>query len=991
MSTKNVPLSKYWKRLKPTIGSVFSGTNLFQVATIPQSYFDNSFKHLQESSNRAAGTVPIQVQHNTEAINALLPTQSLLPPNSLTPTQSVLLQQTINQYNLLFEKLFSLLPIILLVSSISLLILVVLYYALRFYLFKKALLHDSEEKAFLIVKPPANTSQTAFSTEQLFASLHSNTKQQSFWNKFFPKKQTLSLELVSTKTEGIRYIIQTIKQDSPVLKKTLLSYLPSASVTESADYLPEAEGARYSSIIEFSLTNHFSIPLKDQKTLKEHDPIAYLTGHMTKLEKDELIAMQVVLTPVTNKSHRELLKTTDKLSKRIWNDLDISEVINGVPRRTKILRFILNSFAVGIYLVLWEVIIPLRIIRYILNKSDSPFIGLPFGDKPKPVTQTDLQKEYFQSIQKKIDAKLFETTIRVFVSVNSKSALKERTKGISSSFSSFTNPSLQAFFMKDSIFERILKLVDFVTRKNLSYRLAFLKLKYRLLSPFDFNLPFLRLRTNPILSLSEITDLYHLPYTDTTKTENIVKVYSKELPSPLSLKGSNTLDVIFADNAYGGETTPIGLNKEERRRHVFAIGQTGSGKSTLLLTSINYDIDRKRGVAVIDPHGNLADDVMACIPEDRIDDVILLDPDDLSNPIGINLLELTPGLTDDDSEREKEFVCESVISLFRKVFLDSTTGSSPHRIEEILRNTIYTAFTVPDCTIFTLYDLLEDPKFRDSVVNKLEDERLKKFWKNIFNKAGDYQQVKMIAPITARVGRFLFSPSARRILEQPKSTINFDKIMDEGKILICNLSRGKLGEDTSVVLGIMIMNKLQLAALKRARVPEQEREDFYLYVDEFQHFATPSFIKMLSEARKYRLNVFIAEQTTSQQTDPNDINMILANTGTVICFKSANPQDEKLLLPQFAPYVEKGEILNLPSFHFYIKLGAMNPEEAFSGVTTPVEMNRDEVLINMIKQASRKNYAITYVKPEKKEEPIQTNKSKKKDKIKSVIDIGTLS
>jgi hypothetical protein len=254
------------------------------------------------------------------------------------------------------------------------------------------------------------------------------------------------------------------------------------------------------------------------------------------------------------------------------------------------------------------------------------------------------------------------------------------------------------------------------------------------------------------------------------------------------------------------------------------------------------------------------------------------------------------------------------------------------------------------------------------VVSQLHDENLKNFWKYEFGKAGDYQKVKMVAPVTARIGRFLFSPSAKRILEQEKSTINFDDILDSKKILICNLAKGNLGDDTSEVMGIMILNKIQLAALKRARVEQKNRSSFYLYVDEFQNFATPSFVQMLSEARKYGLNLIIAEQSTSQQKDRNIVDIILANTGTIVTFRSANPKDEQLLLPQFYPYINPGEIMNLPSYHFYMKMAAMNPEEPFSGVTIPVEVKVDKDKRQKLIQASRDNYAIIYsAKPKKTE------------------------
>ncbi|MDO8657636.1 MAG: type IV secretory system conjugative DNA transfer family protein, partial [Candidatus Levybacteria bacterium] len=224
--------------------------------------------------------------------------------------------------------------------------------------------------------------------------------------------------------------------------------------------------------------------------------------------------------------------------------------------------------------------------------------------------------------------------------------------------------------------------------------------------------------------------------------------------------------------------------------------------------------------------------------------------------------------------------------------------------------------------------------------------------------------------VTAKIGRFLFSPTAKRILEQPKSTINFDELMNSGKIIICNLSQGKLGEDTFRLLGITIMTKIQQAALKRSNMPENQRKPFYLYVDEFQNFATHSFTKMLSEGRKYKLRVTLAEQSTSQQDDRNIVNVILANVTTVVCFRTANYVDEELMLNQFAPYVEKGEIANLPKYNFYIKVSALEPEEPFSGETIYTPLKKDDTKIEKLIGSSRKNWAIIYQKPKDEDNKI---------------------
>jgi energy-coupling factor transporter ATP-binding protein EcfA2 len=464
-------------------------------------------------------------------------------------------------------------------------------------------------------------------------------------------------------------------------------------------------------------------------------------------------------------------------------------------------------------------------------------------------------------------------------------------------------------------------------------------------------------------------------------------VHSKKLPAPLSLKQHNNFDIAFARNSYAGVDTSIGLNSDERARHMYILGATGSGKSTLLLSMIEQDIKNGKTICVIDPHGDLALSALDCVPPSRIQDVVYFNPFDIAYPIGINLLQTTPELREDEKLLEQEFVTESVVSLFRKVFSEGSTGH-PHRIEYILRNTIHTAFTVENPTLFTIFDLLNDPGYQKEVVSKLTDEHLLNFWKYEFGKAGDYQKVKMVSPVTARIGRFLFSPSARRVLEQKESTINFDKLLEENKIFICNLSKGNIGEDTSEVMGVMILNKLQLALLKRARKEQTQRKQFYLYVDEFQNFATPSFVQMLSESRKYGLHLTIAEQSTSQQNDRNMVHTILANVGNVVAFRSANPQDEDLLLRQFSPYIQRGDIANLPAFNFYMKISALTPEEPFSGETVvpdlSVDYDKREAIVNTSRQQYARFYEKAYVETKHVRKP-KIKKSKNEQIPASVV------
>ena len=405
-----------------------------------------------------------------------------------------------------------------------------------------------------------------------------------------------------------------------------------------------------------------------------------------------------------------------------------------------------------------------------------------------------------------------------------------------------------------------------------------------------------------ILASTELASLYHFTSSNISKTDNLITSLSRTLSAPVSLKNNPNFSVIIGINHHHGIETLIGLTETERERHQYIIGGTGNGKTTMLQYQIVQDMRNGKGLAIIDPHGDMTETMLRHVPSERVGDVIYFNPDDLEYPVGLNILELTPELSGNELIREKDLITESVISIFRKIFSDEDSGG--HRIEYILRNAVQTALTQEGATLFTVFDLLNDPKYRRSVIKTLKDKNLINFWKNEFGKAGDMQKVKMAAGITAKIGRFLFSASAKQILEQSKSTIDFDDIINSGKILICNLSKGLLGEDTSELFGITILAKLQLASLRRARLQQSERRAFYIYVDEFQNFATTSFVQMLSESRKYKVFMIMAEQSTSQQSNQQTVNIILANVGTAICFRTGNPQDEQWLLPMFSPYIE---------------------------------------------------------------------------------------
>lgn len=764
-------------------------------------------------------------------------------------------------------------------------------------------------------------------TTQLFTLLAGLLRRSSLVDRLRLRHTSCSLEIVSRKETGIRYVLRIPRFSADTVEKGLRAYIPGLQIKETADYIPKKIPSRQTlKIVELRQARHFCYPLNISEKLDKHDPLAYLTGNMTQLEPDDMLAMQLVLRPLNGGEERRIRQEIQRVALLLRK--------NQMVPCTSLQRSGLILAALIEYAVRIAMIPLLFLAEFVSGQAPAPVF-----DKQAGSTETSSGNKELETLAKtKLGQPLFATSMRVLIVASNRKQSVARRQGIGASFAGFTHTCGQALVAKRA------SLLPFFGR----------------LHQWQY---WQRLGGTPlIITAAEVGALYHFPVSERTTAEDLVRLPSRELPAPLVLKNTRNLDVVFGQNTYGNAMTKIGLTDDDRSRHMYLIGQTGSGKSTIIYHMASDDIRKGRGVAVVDPHGDLAEDLLSSVPADRMNDLIYFNPFDVKYPIGINLLELSPCTDEDDLELEKELVCESVISIFRRVF-SKDENADAHRIEYILRNTIYTAFTVPDSTIFTIYDLLNDPEFQKKAVKGLTDENLLHFWRNEFGRAGNYQIVKMVGGVTAKVGRFLFSPTAKRILEQPKSTVNFDEIFESGKILICNLAEGKIGEDTSQLLGTTVIAKIQQATMRRARSEGGTRAPFYLFIDELQNFATSLFTKLLSSGRKFGLRITIAEQSTAQQSDRNTVNVILANTGTMVCFRTASPVDENLMLTQFAPLVERGDISNLPRYRFYMKMAAVKPEEPFTGETLPMAVNRNPEEINRLITASRQNFAILYQRP----------------------------
>lgn len=407
---------------------------------------------------------------------------------------------------------------------------------------------------------------------------------------------------------------------------------------------------------------------------------------------------------------------------------------------------------------------------------------------------------------------------------------------------------------------------------------------------------------------------------------------------------------LFAKTNFRNKERIFGIKRKDRRQHTYIVGKTGTGKTTLLFNLAIQDIIKGEGICIVDQHGDFVETIITKIPRERIKDVVYFNPIDAEYPIGFNVLEVP-------DQKYKHLVASDLMAIFTKIWANVWSA----RMEYILNNCVLALLDTPGSTLLGIPRILTNKDYRQKIIANIKDPIVKSFWIYEYESWRDQFRNEAIVPIQNKVGQFLSTSLIRNIVGQSKSTINIQEIMNTGKILLVNLSKGKLGEDNSALLGAMMITKIQLAAMERARVPEEERKDFYLHIDEFQSFVTDSFATILSEARKYRLNLVISHQYIGQLisgTSTKVKDAIFGNVGTMIIFR-VGAADAEFLEKELEPDFNIQDMANLPNFHIYLKLmvdGATS--RPFSAITLPPlsmanhESNHEEVI-----EISRKNYA----------------------------------
>ncbi len=528
-----------------------------------------------------------------------------------------------------------------------------------------------------------------------------------------------------------------------------------------------------------------------------------------------------------------------------------------------------------------------------------------------------------EAIQNKIAKPGFKTSIRIVVSSPNEVSAQSHLNNIVGAFAQFASPHNK--FTKSRIWIKQLFMIDFI---------------YRYMPLFD--------RGVSVLNSEELATVFHFP-NKTVETHHIAWLNAKNAPAPDKIPNEG---LYLGKSVYMGQERKIFISDDDRRRHMYIVGKTGTGKSEFLKEMILQDIQKGRGVAAIDPHGEFVEDILHLMPPERAEDVIYFNPSDTDRPMGLNMMEA-------HNEEQMHFMASSVIGLMYKLYDPHKTGIIGPRFEHAIRNAMLTIMSKKGGTFIEMVRVLTDTKFVEELLPYVKDPIVKRYWTDQIAQTSDFHKSEVLDYIVSKFGRFVTNKTMRNIIGQPESAFDFRKAMDEEKILLVNLSKGKLGEEDAKFLGLILVPKILIAAMSRQDIPMDQRKDFYLYVDEFQNYATEDFAVILSEARKYRLNLVVANQFISQ-IEEDVKNAVFGNVGTLVTFRVGVP-DANFLQHEFAPVFSETDLANIEKYHVYIKTIVKNePVPPFS-MSLLKDMDKQKAQMNdrlaeMIRELSRLKY-----------------------------------
>ena len=632
------------------------------------------------------------------------------------------------------------------------------------------------------------------------------------------------------------------------------------------DYVDILSTDRQYTVSTLELSKASFFPLKSFRDL-EVEPLSGITSVLSNAGSDDFLGVQLVVKPAPDVWQAEGLSYVDAIR-------------SGVAFERKKATDEIKSIFSLILSEIREIIIEL--LTSFFSSADSEKAKSYGSGSDDTVRLSPTQELELKSVENKLSKLGYYVQIRVVSASENPVLMNRNMRSIIASLKQFYTTSTNGF--KAETPPNMVQELDRFKQRSFNQKDSF------------------------ILNIEELASVYHLP-SPVIATPNMSSwIYSKKGEPPAELP---TKDCTYiGETIYRDKKIRFGLKDgEDRLRHMYLIGKSGTGKSTLLETMITQDIVKGYGVGLLDPHGETVERVLERIPEERMDDVVVVDPSDSEHPVGINLLEI-------NDKSQKNLMASALVAAIKHHF-DYSWGP---RLEYLLNYSILTLLDAPNSTMLGITRLLEDPNYLKYVLHFVEDPIVKKFWDIEYkNMKGNMKLVtEAIAPIQNKVNRFLASTTMRNILGQQKSTVDFWDIMNSGKILLMNLSKGKVGEDNANLLGALLVSRIQFMALQRANIPSDERRPFYLYVDEFQNFATGSFESILSESRKYKLGLYLTHQYTAQLPEEL-LQAVLGNVGTIASFALGAP-DAFSMANEFAPFFDQNDLISMGRFHIYIKL-----------------------------------------------------------------------
>jgi hypothetical protein len=697
--------------------------------------------------------------------------------------------------------------------------------------------------------------------ETIFSAIGGLRAQRGFKNWLLGRNDQFSFEIVAS-SNRISFYIVSPKTESRYLEQQIHAYYPDAVIEEMDDYNSfSLNGQAVAAYLRTS--KNLVFPLKTYQKM-EIDPMNSLINVLSKLSKDESLAIQYTVRSAHGSWHGKVRRVVRKIHQK-------------------------NSVAAGL-----QAAGPLGLLSGIFHdfspasKSEKKRLENrnPL-DAPKRLSA--IEEEMVKAIEEKNMKAGLDVNIRIIACSKSKQQAGVYLENVVNSFSEYNN------FSYGNVFSRPRKKNPDKIIKDFIYR------RFREKSGF-------------LLNSEELASIFHLPL-KTTETPNILWLTAKIAPAPTNVP---TEGISLGENVYRGVKKEIRMRRSDRRRHTYIIGKSGTGKSVLLANMAVQDIQNGEGVCVIDPHGDLVSDILERIPPERAEDVIIFSPSDLERPLALNLLDYDPRYPE-----QKSFVINEMIGIFDKLYDLKATGGP--MFEQYMRNAMMLVMDDPESgsTLMEIPKVLADEDFRRLKLSRCKNQTVVDFWRKEAEKAGGEAALANIVPyITSKLTSFISNDMMRPIIGQQKSAFNLREVMDKQKILLIDLPKGAVGEMNAYLLGMILVGKILMAALSRTDMPSAERKDFYLYIDEFQNFTTNSICQILSEARKYALNLIIAHQyigqlSKGQNTEIKDA--VFGNVGTLVCFKIGS-EDAQFLVKEFEPTFNEYDLINIDKGTAYLKL-----------------------------------------------------------------------